>query len=79
MGCGCGKSNRSVNSRTPTRNLNKPANMTVSKTNDTVPVNATRMQALTDIKQNVEQKYMDSDRLRVEQLRRDAIRRALGK
>lgn len=79
MGCGCGKSNRSVSARTPTRNLNRPATMMPSKTTDTVPVNLTRMEAVAEIKQNVENKYMDGDRLRVEQLRRDAIRRALGK
>lgn len=79
MACGCGKSNRSVNSRTPTRNLNNTANMVPSKTNDTVPINNTRLQTVSEIKQNVEQKYMDADRRRIEQLRRDAIRRALGK
>lgn len=79
MGCGCGKSNRSVNARTPTRTLQNPANMTQQKITDTVPVNATRVQALAKIQQNVEQKYMDADRIRVEQLRREAIRKALGK
>lgn len=79
MGCSCGKSSRSVAARTPTRNLQNPVNMTPQKTSDTVPVNATRQQALAKIQQNVEQKFMDADRLRVEQLRREAIRRALGK
>ena len=53
--------------------------MTQQKITDTVPVNATRVQALAKIQQNVEQKYMDADRIRVEQLRREAIRKALGK
>ena len=84
MGCGCNKNTRSVSTRTPTRGPNTTFNSTPEKITDTVPLGAVqvsnnRMEALDQTKASVQAKYMNPERLRIERLRRDAIRKALGK
>jgi lipoate-protein ligase A len=85
MGCGCNanKNNRSAINRPqvngPIRNLNIPS----EKITDTVP-NITantvnRIENQQQIKQDVQQKYLNPERLRIERLRREAIQKALGK
>lgn len=84
MGCGCNKPNRGVGARQPTRTPNQNFNSSPEKTSDTVPaqtmaISNNRVTALNQTKQNVQNKFMNPERLRIEKIRRDAIRNALGK
>jgi hypothetical protein len=84
MGCGCNKQPRGVAARQPTRMPNQNFNSSPEKVTDTVPtqtmaITNNRVTALNQTKANVQNKFMNPERLRIEKIRRDAIRNALGK
>lgn len=70
MGCGCSKNNRSV--RTPSSQVLTPTGGRLMAAGQSLPP-----LSAAEIQQNPN--VMDQDRLRIERLRREAIRRSLGK
>lgn len=81
MGCGCNgnKSNRSVGNRPQSTGPINNFNISAEKITDTIPATTNRIEQNQQVKYNVQQKFMNPERLRIERLRREAIQKALGK